>query len=144
MITIQSAAIQFVNTVVVALIGLLAAYATYGIRKQTEKFKAQIAQLKNEEARQLLNNALQDVEELTTVTVAAIEQKTAKSLREAVRDGKVDRSELIALSKLAAEEISAALKPETQKIIEENLGSFKDYLSKLIEEKVLELKAMTQ
>lgn len=142
--TIQAMASDLFVTFVLALIGLLAAYATYGIHKLTEKVKAQTAQLKDEEARRLLNNALQDVEELTTVTVAAIEQTTAKSLREAVKDGKVDRSELLALSKQAADEISAALKPEAQKIIEENLGSFRDYLSKLIEEKVLELKAMTQ
>lgn len=141
---IQTAASEVAVTLVLALIGLLAAYATYGIRKMTEKVKAQIVQLKDDAARQLLNNALEDVEELTTVTVASIEQTTAKSLREAVKDGKVDRSELVALSKHAADEITAAIKPEAQKIIEDNLGSFKDYVSKLIEEKVLELKTLTQ
>lgn len=140
---IQSTVSEAAVTIVLALIGLLAAYATYGIHKLTEKVKTQTAQLKDEEARRLLNNALEDVEELTTVTVASIEQTTAKQLREAVKDGKVDRSELVALSKQAAEEITAAVKPETQKVIEENLGSFRDYISKLIEEKVLSLKAIT-
>ena len=141
--TIQSTVSEAAVTIVLALIGLLAAYATYGIHKLTEKVKTQTAQLKDEDARRLLNNALEDVEELTTVTVASIEQTTAKQLREAVKDGKVDRSELVALSKQAADEITAAVKPETQKVIEENLGSFRDYISKLIEEKVLRLKAAT-
>lgn len=141
--TIQSIASEAAVTIVLALIGLLAACATYGIHKLTEKVKVQTAQLKDEDARRLLNNALEDVEELTTVTVASIEQTTAKQLREAVKDGKVDRSELVALSKQAADEITAAVKPEAQKAIEENFGSFRDYISKLVEEKVLGLKAIT-
>ncbi len=140
---IQSTVSEAAVTIVLALVGLLAAFATYGIHKLTEKVKAQTAQLKDEDARRLLNNALEDVEELTTVTVASIEQTTAKQLREAVKDGKVDRSELVALSKQAADEIAAAVKPETQKVIEENFGSFRDYISKLIEEKVLGLKSIT-
>lgn len=141
---IQTVASEVAVTLTLAFIGLLAAYATYGIHKLTEKVKTQTAQLKDDAARQLFNNALEDVEELTVVTVASIEQTTAKSLREAVKDGKVDRSELVALSKRAADEITAAIKPEAQRIIEDNLGSFKDYVSKLIEEKVLELKTLTQ
>lgn len=141
--TIQNAVNEALVTIVVACIGLLATYAIYGIRKFTEKVKTQTEQLKDENARRLLNNALEDVEELTIVTVAALEQTTAKQLREAVKDGKADRDELVALSKQAANEIMAAVKPKTQKVIEENLGSFRNYVSKLIEEKVLKLKAIS-
>ncbi|EPR07774.1 hypothetical protein [Ruminiclostridium papyrosolvens] len=140
---IQSTVSQALVTVTISLIGLLAAYATYGIHKATQKVKTQTAQLKDEDARRLLNNALEDVEELTIVTVASIEQTTAKQLREAVKDGKAEREELVALSKQAVNEITASVKPGTQKIIEENLGNFRDYISKLVEEKVLKLKTLT-
>lgn len=139
----QTIVIEGITTLVISCIGLLAAYATYGIHKVTAKVKAQTVQIKNEEARRLLNNALEDVEELTIVTVAAIEQQTAKQMREAVKDGKVDRTELVKLSSIALDEIAAAVKPETHKIIQEHFGSFKDYVSKLIEEKVLKLKALS-
>jgi type II secretory pathway pseudopilin PulG len=138
--TIQSAANQFVVTVVIALIGLLATYATYGIRKLTERVKAQTAQLKNEESRRLLNNALQDVEKLTVVTVSAIEQTTAKSLRELVKDGKASREELLALGKQAFDEVKAATLPDVQKVITDNLGNFDNYLTKLIENAVRRVK----
>ncbi|PYG86722.1 hypothetical protein LY28_02748 [Ruminiclostridium sufflavum DSM 19573] len=141
--TIQSTVSEAAVTIVLSLIGLLAAYATYGIHKVTQKVKTQTVQIKDDTARQLLSSALEDVEELTVVTVAALEQTTAKQLREFVKDGKVDRAELVALSKQAADEITAAVKPEAQKIIEENFGSFRGYVSKLIEEKVLKLKAIS-
>jgi vacuolar-type H+-ATPase subunit H len=112
---IQSTVNEAVVTLTISLIGLLAAYATYGIHKATQKVKTQTAQLKDENARRLLNNALEDVEELTVITVSAIEQTTAKQLREAVKDGKADRNELINLSKQAALEIMSAVKPETRK-----------------------------
>jgi Na+-transporting methylmalonyl-CoA/oxaloacetate decarboxylase gamma subunit len=143
MSTMQTVFTEGVSTIMLALLGLLAAYATYGIRKFTAKVKMQTEQLKDEGARLLLNNALEDVEELTAVTVAAIEQTTAKSLREAVKAGKADREELLALASRAAIEISAAVKPEAARLIEENFGSFRDYVAKLIEEKVLSLKTIT-
>lgn len=83
------------------------------------------------------------MENLARVTVGAIEQTTAKALREAVKDGKTDREELLTLSTKAFEEIKGKVGPEAQKVITQNLGSFDEYLSNLIEVKVLELKAET-
>lgn len=138
---IQSIAGEFAATMALGVITLLAAYATYGIRKVTEKVKLQTQQIKEEGQRNLLLNALEDVSELTEKVVGSIEQTTAKSLRELVADGKVDRVELEALAKKAAAEITASLQPDMQRVIEENFGSFEKYLSACIESKVLELKS---
>ncbi|MBV1817631.1 hypothetical protein KUA25_06090 [Bacteroidales bacterium MSK.15.36] len=138
---IQSMASEFIVTLALGIITLLAAYATYGIRKVTEKVKLQTQQIKEEEKRNLLLNALDDVSELTEKVVGSIEQTTAKSLRELVADGKADRAELEALAKKAAAEITQSLTPEAQRVIEENFGNFEKYLSACIESKVLELKS---
>jgi hypothetical protein len=139
---IQSMANQSLVNLFVALLGLLAAYATYGISKITTKAKAQTQQIKDDAQRKLLDDAIDDVEELTTKTVGAIEQTTAKELREAVKAGSAKKEDLIALSKKAAEEIAEQIKPEAQQLIEENFGSFEDYLMKCIENKVLFLKSV--
>lgn len=130
-----------ITTVACGLIGLFAAYATYGVRKLTAQIKVQTQKLESEEQRNLLYDALDDVNELTGKVVASIEQTTAKGLRQLVADGKADREELLSLSKVAAEEVKAAIKPEVQKIIAENFGSFERYLTACIETKVLELKS---
>lgn len=138
---IQEAISSTVATVVCGLIGLFAAYATYGVRKLTAQIKMQTQKLESEEQRNLLYDALDDVNELTEKVVGSIEQTTAKGLRQLVADGKVDREELVCLSKVAAEEIRSAVKPEVRRVITENFGSFDRYLSACIETKVLELKS---
>lgn len=140
---IQSMASEVLVNLAVAALGLLAAYAMYYIKQATGKLRAQTAQIQDAETRKVLDNALADTENLATVTVAAIEQTAAKQLREAVRDGRTNRDELVKLGTQAFEEIKAKVAPEAQAAITRNLGSFDEYLRQLIEMKVLELKTAT-
>lgn len=140
---IQSVASEVLVNLAVAALGLLAAYAMYYIKQATGKLRAQTAQIRDTETRKVLDNALADTENLATVTVAAIEQTAAKQIREAVRDGKTSRDELVKLGTQAFEEIKAKVAPEAQAAITRNLGSFDGYLRQLIEMKVLELKTAT-
>lgn len=112
----------------------------YYILSHWEQFKARVAQLKDERARKLLEDALDDVVNLATVSVNAMEQTTARELREAVKTGKADREELIALGKKVFDEVKASVSPEAQRVITENLGSFDSYLTKCIEDAVLKVK----
>ena len=140
MTIIQSAVSNLLLNVLLAVIVLVGAYATYFIQKATAEVKARTAKLKNEDSRTLLDNAISDVEHLAMKTVGAIEQTTAKQLREAVKDGKTDREELLALGKQAFDDVKAAILPETQDIIADNLGDFDAYLQKVIEDAVRKIK----
>ena len=126
--------------IALALLSLLAAGATYGLTRLTGKVKAETQKIKDDGLRKQVDDAIDDVDELTTKTVGCIEQTTAKDLRQAVKDGKASRDDLIALSKQAAQEITAQIKPEVQDLITEHFGSFEDYLVKCIETKVLQIK----
>lgn len=137
---IQSAASEMLVNIVLAVIALVGAYAVYFIRLGASKVKAQTSQLKDEAGRKLLENALNDVVNLATLSVGAMEQTTAKALREAVRSGTADREALVALSKQVFDEVKAAIAPEAQRVITDNLGSFDTYLTKCIEDAVLKVK----
>lgn len=139
--TAQSVLNQVIIDVAMAMIALLAAYGVNAIRKLTEKAKLETESIQNEEQRKLLTDALKDLENLTTNTVAQIEQTTAKALREAVKNGVKNREELEALANKAYNEIAEALKPESKALIDKNFGSFSKYLTNAIEAKVLELKS---
>ena len=143
MVEIQTAAGQVLVSLALGVISLVGAFGLYYIRKGGVWLDEKTKQLKDEKLRQQLDDALDDVENLARVTVGAIEQTTAKALREAVKDGKTDREELLTLSTKAFEEIKGKVGPEAQKVITQNLGSFDEYLSNLIEVTVLELKAET-
>lgn len=137
---IQSAASEVLVNLALAVISLAGAYAVYYIRLGASKLKAQTAQIEDESARKVLDNALADVENLATKSVGAMEQTTAKALRDAVKSGAANREDLLALGKQVFNEVKAAIAPEAQKVITDNLGSFDDYLTKCIEDAVLKVK----
>lgn len=137
---IQSAATEVLVNLSLAVISLAGAYAVYYIRLGASKLKAQTAQIEDESARKVLDNALTDVENIATKSVGAMEQTTAKALRDAVKSGAANREDLLALGKQVFNEVKAAIAPEAQKVITDNLGSFDDYLTKCIEDAVLKVK----
>ena len=137
---IQSVVSETLVNLVLAVITLAGTYAIYYIRLGASKLQAQTAQIADEKARQLLNNAVLDVTGLVTLSVGAMEQTTAKALREAVKAGTKDRAELVALGKEVFNDVKKQIVPETQRVITENLCSFDSYLKKCIENEVLKVK----
>ena len=138
--TIQAMASEVLVNVALGVIALLGAYAMYYIRIGVNIAKAKTTQLEDDAARKLLDNALEDVEILAEKSVGAMEQTTAKALRDAVKLGSGDREELLALGKQVFDEVKVAITPEAQAIITKNLGSFDAYLTKCIEDAVRRVK----
>lgn len=137
---IQNAASGLLVNLALGLLSLLGAYGVYYIQKAAARVKAQTAQIGDEAGRKLLENALDDVSNLAMVSVGAMEQTTAKALRDAVRAGTATREELLDLGEQVFGEVKAAIAPEAQLVITENLGSFDAYLKKCIENAVLQIK----
>ena len=137
---IQTMASEVLVNVALGVIALLGAYGVYYIQKAAAKVQTQTAQIKDEAARKLLDDALDDVENLAVKSVGAMEQTTAKALRDAVKVGKGDREKLVALGKQVFDEVKAAIAPDAQAVITRNLGSFDAYLTKCIEDAVRRVK----
>ena len=138
--SIQSVVSETLVNLMLAVITLAGTYAIYYIRLGASKLQAQTAQIADEKARQLLNNAVLDVANLVTLSVGAMEQTTAKALREAVKAGTKDRAELVALGRDVFNDVKKQIGPEAQRVITKNLGSFDSYLKKCIENEVLKVK----
>lgn len=137
---IQAMAKEVLLNMLLAVASLLCAYGMYYIQAGIARIKIQTKQIKDEAGRKLLENALDDVARLASLSVGAVEQTTAKALREAVKNGTTDRKQLLTLGNQVFEEVKAAVTPEAQQVIVKNLGSFDDYLSKCIEDAVLKIK----
>ena len=138
--TIQNAANTLLTDAMLAVVSLAGAYGIYFIRLCATKVKSQTAQIRNERTRWVLDTALDDVRQLAELSVGAMEQTTAKALRENVKNGTANREELLALGKTVFNEVKSAIAPEAQAVITRTLGSFDDYLTKCIEEAVLKVK----
>ena len=124
--SIQTMASELLVNLALGVLTLLGAYAMYYIRIGVSMAKMKTAAIKDEAARKLLNDALDDVESLATVS--------------AVKAGTVDREELLKLGKEVFEDVKKSVTPEAQRVITENLGSFDDYLIKCIEDAVRKVK----
>lgn len=137
---ITTAASTVLANIVLAVIALAGAYAVYYIRLAGAQVKAQTKRIEDATAREQLENALDDVVNLATISVNAMEQTTAKAIRDGVKAGVNSKEELLILGKKVFCEVKAAIAPEAQRVITENLGSFDDYLTKYIEDAVLKVK----
>lgn len=137
---IQTMANEVLINVSLGVITLLGAYAMYYIGVGVNLAKAKMAQMNDNAARKLLNNALDDVKNLATISVGAMEQTTAKALRDAVKSGSENRGELLILGKKVFWEVKSAITPQAQAVITKNLGSFDEYLGKCIEDAVRKVK----
>ena len=137
---ITSAVSTMLTNIALAVIALAGAYVVYYIRLAGAQVKAQTRQIEDKTARELLENALDDVVNLATVSVNAMEQTTAGASRDGVKSGVKNREELFELGRKVFQEVKAAITPEAQRVITENLGSFDDYLTKCIEDAVLKVK----
>jgi histidinol dehydrogenase len=131
-------------SIILALIALAGSYAVYYIKKATDKLKLETEKIENEEFEKLINTALQRLSDVTTLTVNKIEQKTAKAIRESVKEGKLDKSELELLSMEAYFEIKKILEPEYLELIENTLGDAQTYITNLVEDKLVEIKNRDQ
>ena len=137
---IQTALTETRLRILLGIITLAGAYATYYLHLNASKLKVQTAQIKDDQSRKLLENALADVTNLATTLVGAMEQTTAKELREAVKAGKASPDELKALSAKIFNEVKSEIAPETQRVIQDNLGSFDTYVDAVIEDAVRKVK----
>lgn len=130
------------DTIVTGVLSVAAAYAAYYINQAAKKVKAEIDLKANENQKEIFNAAVDRVNKLAEITVAAIEQTTAGTLRQAVKEGKVDRQQLLDLGRDAVLQIKELLSEEYKNTIIEQCGDLDTYISNAVEAKVYELKQM--
>jgi vacuolar-type H+-ATPase subunit H len=128
----------------IALLSLLSAYLVYYINKLVQKIKVETAKIEDEKQRKLVEDALNRVNDLAYKTVAQIEQTTAKSLRQLVKEGKADKEQLLALGKQAVDEVYAQLSVDTKKVLTDECLDVEKYIRDCVESYVLQIKEATK
>jgi hypothetical protein len=130
----------YLIAITTAAVGLFSTGAIYLFHRGAAYFKQKTSIMKDDTARLMIRDTITRVDEVTEKVVQKIEQTTAGKLREAVKDGKVNRQELLKLSDQAYREVVSMIGPEAARIIEESFGDFSNYIISTIEAKVLALK----
>ena len=128
------------TNVLIAVLSVGSAYAVMLLNKAKKKLEAETEKIKEDRLRDRTKSAIDSLHLIAAKTITKIEQTTAEKLRQDVKDGVADKTELYDLADQAFDEIILTLKPEYKKLLETELGNFQEYVATLIEEKVFEIK----
>lgn len=126
--------------VAVGLVALGAAAASYCLKKGADKLKAETRKIEDQNQSQLMWHAIDRLEDTAEKAVTKTEQTVAEQLRQAVKDGKTDRSELVALGQKVCQEVLQMLEPDVVNVLSENLGDLQAYVESTVETQVNRLK----
>ncbi|MDI3480806.1 MAG: hypothetical protein PWQ97_461 [Tepidanaerobacteraceae bacterium] len=124
----------------IALLGLACSYAIYYIRRASEKLAAEAEKIRDEKQAELVKNAVARAKDLATTMVEKTEQTMASEMRQAVKDGKIDRVELQNLGIKVYEEVYSNLSDDVKQAIESEINDVYAYIQGLVESAVLRLK----
>lgn len=131
---------QVLTQITIALVGLAASYLMYLINRAKKKLEAETEKIKDEKQRALVKDAINQVNTVIAKTVTQFEQTTAKTLRENVKDGIANRTQLLNLADEVFTETMRIIKPEYKSLLGQELGDLNKYITNTIEEKVFEIK----
>jgi len=139
-LSIQDVIQETLMNVILAIITLGGAYATYFIRNAAESMKQKAKSIEDDNKRQLIETAIYRLHDVARLTVSKIEEKTAKVVRQEVKAGAKNKAELEALALDAYDEILKTLEPEYRNLLIENLGNVENYIMSLIEDELVKVK----
>ena len=137
---VNSALNEILQTLVTGVISLAGILTTIYVNKAIELVKLKAQAVKDEQAKKILTNALNNVDELICTNIVAVENTLKPQILEAIKDGKIDKSELNNLSLVVKENVINQMGQQTNTIINEALSDVNSYLESRIEKILADLK----
>ena len=137
---VNSALNEILQTLVAGVISLAGILTTIYVNKAIELVKLKAQAVKDEQAKNILTNALNNVDELICTNIVAVENTLKPQILEAIKDGKIDKSELNNLSLVVKENVINQMGQQTNTIINEALSDVNSYLESRIEKILADLK----
>jgi BMFP domain-containing protein YqiC len=134
---------KFLTDVLFALLPVLSAYIIFLCTKLQGYLKLRAEKITNETQRKLVDSAIDRVNELAQKTVGQIEQTVAKDMRQAVSDGKIDKTELEALGNQAVKDIMSQLSMDAKTALNSEFTDVEKYVKDTMESTLLNLKSST-
>ena len=137
---VNNALNEILQTLVAGVISLAGILTTIYVNKAIELVKLKAQAVKDEQAKKILTNALNNVDELICTNIVAVENTLKPQILEAIKDGKIDKSELNNLSLVVKENVINQMGQQTNTIINEALSDVNSYLESRIEKILADLK----
>ncbi len=122
--------------VIIGLISLGFGYLTYFLNKYTDKVNAEIKNIRNQNERELFENALKDVHDIVLKAVTTAEQVTVKSIKNSSMDGKLSEEDIKNVGSEVFNNVLENLTSDTKNILSKNIVDLDKYVKSAIETSV--------
>lgn len=141
---LQESLLNLFVTIGCGLLSLAGAYFLLYLSKAKQKLEVEIASIKSEDERLILDTALNTTYNLIKTNVVKAEETIVKGIKESTIDGKIDRKELEAVAIKVKEDVIVQMGKDTYGILNNTLGDVDNYIEASIEKALAEIKGQVK
>ena len=137
---LQEGLVDLLEIVIESVLAIASVYATMFVANVTKKAKVELQKVKDEKAKELLNQNLDRVDALLRTNIVAMENTLKKELIKDIEDGKLDKEEAKLLVDNVKKNVLNQLGNESLAVLNEGLNDLNGYIGARLEEILVEVK----
>ena len=137
---LQEGLVDLLEIVIESVLAIASVYATMFVANVTKKAKVELQKVKDEKAKELLNQNLDRVDVLLRTNIIAMENTLKKELIKDIEDGKLDKEEAKLLVNNVKKNVLNQLGNESLAVLNEGLNDLNGYIGARLEEILVEVK----
>ena len=137
---LQEGLVDLLKIVIESVLAIASVYATMFVANVTKKAKVELQKVKDEKAKELLNENLDRVDVLLRTNIIAMENTLKKELVKDIADGKIDKEEAKLLVNNVKKNVLNQLGNESLIVLNEGLNDLNGYIGARLEEILVEVK----
>lgn len=137
---LQEGLVDLLEIVIESVLAIASVYATMFVANVTKKAKVELQKVKDEKAKELLNQNLDRVDALLRTNIVAMENTLKKELIKDIADGKLDKEEAKLLVNNVKKNVLNQLGNESLTVLNEGLNDLNGYIGARLEEILVEVK----
>lgn len=137
---LQEGLVNLLKIVIESVLAIASVYATMFVANVTKKAKVELQKVKDEKAKELLNQNLDRVDVLLRTNIIAMENTLKKELIKDIEDGKLDKEEAKLLVNNVKKNVLNQLGNESLIVLNEGLNDLNGYIGARLEEILVEVK----
>ena len=137
---LQEGLVDLLKIVIESVLAIASVYATMFVANVTKKAKVELQKVKDEKAKELLNENLDRVDVLLRTNIIAMENTLKKELVKDIADGKIDKEEAKLLVNNVKKNVLNQLGNESLVVLNEGLNDLNGYIGARLEEILVEVK----
>ena len=137
---LQEGLVDLLKIVIESVLAIASVYATMFVANVTKKAKVELQKVKDEKAKELLNENLDRVDVLLRTNIIAMENTLKKELIKDIADGKLDKEEAKLLVNNVKKNVLNQLGNESLVVLNEGLNDLNGYIEARLEQILVEVK----